>query len=59
MTDAEAKAMHLKDAKKALKELQTDARVSEDDKEYRSLCLNEFITMIETGKTDHINIDIK
>ena len=49
----ESKKQHLDDANKALAELTTDTI----EKEYRSECINEFITMIETGKTDHINVN--
>lgn len=51
MNEEESKKQHLDDANKALVELTTDTI----EKEYRSECINEFITMIETGKTDHIN----
>jgi hypothetical protein len=51
MNDEEVKKQHLDDANKALVELTTDTA----EKEYRSECINEFITMIETGNTDHIN----
>ncbi len=53
MNEEEVKKQHLDDAKKALVELTTNTI----EKEYRAECLNEFITMIETGKTDHINVN--
>lgn len=58
MNDKEAKDMHLRDANKALKALQSDKTVDPIQKQFRSECLNEFITMIETGKTDHINLHV-
>jgi hypothetical protein len=61
MNETQAKEQHLKDGKKALLELVDDTDINEDNKQYRSEALNEFLTLVETGKTDHINIqdDIK
>ena len=56
MKDKEAKELHLKDANKTLKELLT-SDLNETTKQSRAECLNEFITMIETGNTDHINVN--
>lgn len=58
MNDKEAKDMHLRDANKALKALQSDKTVGSNQKQFRSECLNEFIIMIETGKTDHVNLHV-
>lgn len=57
----DAKEQHIKDAKNVMLNLKSDTQVNETDKEYRNKCLLEFIKMIDTGKTDHINVqdDIK
>lgn len=55
LTDEEAKALHIKDARKALVDLELDKNIDELAKEARTESLLEFITLIETGKNDHIN----
>jgi hypothetical protein len=56
LTDDQAKALHIKDAKKAMVQLQKDKQVPANEKDYRNKCLLEFIILIETGSNDHINI---
>ena len=54
MNEKEAKEMHILDADMAIENLLI-SDIDENIKAYRTECLKEFITMIETGKTDHIN----
>ncbi len=58
MNEKETKKLHLENGALALLNLETDPNITDETvREYRKSCIVEFITMIETGKTDHINVN--
>lgn len=56
MSEEKTKKQHLEDGTLTLLDLETDTNITDETvRAYRKSCIEEFITMIETGKTDHIN----
>lgn len=53
LTEKQIKEQHIKDARKAIVELELS---NVDGKEYRIECLLEAIILIENGNSNHINV---
>ena len=56
MSDEQIREQHIKDGNKALVSVSNDTTISDRIKDYRLECINEFITLWETGSNEHINI---